>query len=195
MDKTINYVISKLKVISKLQSGNKLMIEDNRINIMECDKNSWDRFIKWWLGETRQSTIDKLQSFYMEIKDMITILAIHSSENQNTLTRLSTELSSSIRGLNNLMLTYTEDRTITSQLETLSENFQLEVSRINTILSPYKTPTPPSPHIPPTPQSPHIPPTPQSPSKATGATQPLLIDIEYDNVSHNYDDMDDDIYD
>lgn len=134
MDKTINYIISKLKVISKLQSGNKLMIEDTRINIMECDKNTWDRLIKWWLGENRQTTLDKLQSFHMEIKDTISILATHPTENQHILTRLSSELTSAIRGLNNLMLTYAQDRTITSQLETLSENFTIETKRISSIL-------------------------------------------------------------
>jgi hypothetical protein len=166
MDKTINYIISKLKVISKLQSGNKLMIEDNRINIMECDKNSWDRFIKWWLGETRQTTLDKLQSFYMEIKDVINILATHPAENQNTLTRLSTELSSSIRGLNNLMLTYSEDRTVTSQLETLSENFSLEITRITTIITPFL-------HTTSSPKPKQI--------------SPSLIDIEYESNSSELD--------
>lgn len=130
MDKSVNHILSKLKVLSKLQSGQKLMIEDLRISIMECDKNNWDRFVKWWLGETRHSTLDKLQGFYLEIRDTITSLSAHPKDNFTALSRISHELSCAMRGLSNLMLTYQGDRTIVSHLETLYENFNYEVKRV-----------------------------------------------------------------
>lgn len=139
MDKSINDLLSKLKVLSKLQSGQKLMIEDMRIQIMECDRNNWDRFLKWWLGETRYSTLDKLQGFYLEIKDLITVLTSHPSEQQKTLERVYGELTSAMRGLHNLMLTYQGDRTVVSQLETLTENFNIEIMRIEKSLKPLKS--------------------------------------------------------
>ena len=135
MDKSVNYILSKLKVLSKLQSGQKLMIEDSKISIMECDKSNWDRFVKWWLGETRHSTLDKLQGFYLEIRDIINTLSAHPEDHATTLRRLSHELSSSMRGLNNLMLSYQDDRTIVSHLETLYENFNIEVKRVQDIVS------------------------------------------------------------
>jgi len=140
MDKSINDLLSKLKVLSKLQSGQKLMIEDMRIQIMECDKNNWDRFLKWWLGETRYSTLDKLQGFYLEIKDLITLLTARSNEQHKILERIYGELTAAMRGLHNLMLTYQEDRTIVSQLETLTENFNIEIVRIENCLNSLKSP-------------------------------------------------------
>lgn len=137
MSNSVNYLLSKLKVLSKVQSGQKLMIEDSKIQIMECDKNNWDRFIKWWLGETRHTTLDKLEGFYLEIKDMISTLVQDPIKNQVTLERLSHELNASVRGLKNLMLTYQYDRTIVSQLETLAENFDLEIKRVLEVINEY----------------------------------------------------------
>tara|TARA_R100001163_G_scaffold41949_1_gene31729 strand:+ start:4713 stop:5303 length:591 start_codon:yes stop_codon:yes gene_type:complete len=138
MDRSIDYLLSKLKVLSKLQFGQKLIFEDSKIQIMETDKNNWARFVKWWLGETRYSTLDKLQGFFHEIKDIITKLAKeaeNSTEKQQTLNRIQTELTSAMRGLNNLILTYQDDHTVVSQLETLTENFNIEINRLNDILA------------------------------------------------------------
>ena len=104
---------------------------DSNIEIYECEKNNWDRFVKWWLGETRYKTIDKLQGFYLEIKDIIFVLLSDIEKNAVALERLSVELNSGIRGLENLMLTYQHDQTVVSQLETLSENFKLEMQKVN----------------------------------------------------------------
>lgn len=131
MDRSINYILSKLKVLAKLQSGQKLIVNDSNIEIYECEKNNWDRFVKWWLGETRYKTIDKLQGFYLEIKDIIFVLLSDIEKNAVALERLSVELNSGIRGLENLMLTYQHDQTVVSQLETLSENFKLEMQKVN----------------------------------------------------------------
>ena len=129
--RSINYILSKLKVLAKLQSGQKLIVNDSNIEIYECEKNNWDRFVKWWLGETRYKTIDKLQGFYLEIKDIIFVLLSDIEKNAVALERLSVELNSGIRGLENLMLTYQHDQTVVSQLETLSENFKLEMQKVN----------------------------------------------------------------
>lgn len=134
MDKSIHYILSKLKVLSKLQSGQKLVVNDSNMEIYECDQSNWDRFVKWWLGETRYKTIDKLQGFYLEIKDVITALIINPEKHEITLERLNLELNAGIRGMSNLMLTYQNDQTIVSQLETLSENFHLEMDRISKAL-------------------------------------------------------------
>lgn len=130
MDKSIHYILSKLKVIGKLQSGQKLVVNDSNMEIYECDKNNWDRFVKWWLGETRYKTVDKLQGFYLEVKDIVNTLLHDLEKNEMNLERLSLELNAAIRGISNLMLTYQHDQTIVAQLEILSENFTLEAEKI-----------------------------------------------------------------
>lgn len=134
MDKILNDLLCKLKVLSKIQSGQKIIIDETKINILDCDRNKWDRFMKWWLGASRYTMIDKLNSLYFELKDMINMLAKNLKNNHHTLDRLNNEIISAVRGINNLMLTYQDDRTIVSQLETISENFDMEITRINGLL-------------------------------------------------------------
>ena len=134
MEKSVHYLISKLKVIGKINAGQKLVVGDSKIEIMECNKNNWDRFLKWWLGETRYTTIDKLCGFYNEVKDTLTILIEDIEENKIHLERIGCELNSSIRGLSNLMLSYQDDQTVVSELEILSENFKIEKNRIDNAL-------------------------------------------------------------
>jgi hypothetical protein len=133
MDKNLDSILSKLKVISKIESGHKILVEDSQIHIMECDKSSLDRFRKWWLGETRQTTMSKLRGLYLEVHDIIQELGNSIELNQNVLERLRNEITNSLRGLQNLMITYQNDRTIVSQLETLVENFRLEIKQIEHI--------------------------------------------------------------
>jgi len=131
MDKSINDLLCKLKVLSKIQSGQKIMIDDMKILILECDRNRWDRIVKWWFGENRYTMMDKLSGLYIEVKDMINILSENPKKNKYTLERLTNEMIGSMRGLNNLIITYSNDRTTTSALENLSENFKIEINRIN----------------------------------------------------------------
>jgi len=133
MDKNFDTILSKLKVISKIESGHKILVEDNQIHIMECDKRHLDRLRKWWLGETRYTTMSKLRALYLEVHDIIQELANLSELNQISLNRIRAEITNSLRGLENLMNTYQQDRTIVSQLETLVENFKLEIKQIDYI--------------------------------------------------------------
>jgi len=131
MDKNLDSILSKLKVISKIESGHKILVEDSQIHIMECDKSSFDRFRKWWIGETRQTTMSKLRGLYLEVHD--TIQELNNTMNQIPLERLRNEITNSLRGLKNLIITYQNDRTIVSKLETLIENFLLEIKQIDQI--------------------------------------------------------------
>lgn len=133
MDKSFHYIIARLKVLSKISAGQKLVVGDSNIQIMESS-NNWDRFVKWWLGETRYTTLDKLGGFYREVRDCISELLEYPEQNKSNLERLNHEMSSGLRGLNNLMLSYQDDHTIVSQMETLSENFQIEKEKIEKII-------------------------------------------------------------
>ena len=70
----------------------------------------------------------------MEFKDLVRELEMDISKHRVTLKRLLTELNASLRGLSNLMLTYANDKTIVSQLETLHENFNIEINHLKELL-------------------------------------------------------------
>jgi hypothetical protein len=130
MDKTVHHILCKLKVLNKIETGQNLVIDDINFKIYDCKRNSWDRFLKWWLGEDRYTTANKLEGFYLEIKDLITALLTDTNANKTNIQRLSNELNNSFVGIDNLMITYQHDKTIISQLETVKENFKLELSRL-----------------------------------------------------------------
>lgn len=135
MEKSVNSVISKLKVLSKIQSGQKLLMDDNNFTVIE-KKYHWERFIKWWLGENRHATTNKLDSFYMEINQIVTrmIENYDDSKDKMILERLKNELGGALTGLANLINTYQHDQNVTSRLETVSENLTLEMNKISEFL-------------------------------------------------------------
>lgn len=135
MEKSVNSVISKLKVLSKIQSGQKLLMDDNNFTVIE-KKYHWERFLKWWLGENRHATTNKLDSFYMEINQLVTrmIETYDDSKDRVILERLKNELGGALTGLSNLVNTYQHDQTVTAKLETVSENLNLEMKKIDEFL-------------------------------------------------------------
>lgn len=134
MDKTINNIISKLKTLSKIESGQNLIITDNHFHIYDCQKSQIDRLTKWWHQETRYTTITKLDGFYLEIKDICNTLLADPMKNNVIVSRLHRELGCSLEGLDNLKSTYHVDKTICSQIETLRENFNVEIERLHTCI-------------------------------------------------------------
>ena len=143
MDKAVHNTLCKLKVLSKIIPGQNLIINENNFKIVDCQKSNWERFLKWWLGEDRHATTNKLQNFYVELKELISCL-INDNEypalrqgagiNKINLERLQKELQNSVNGLDNMIKTYELDKTMTSELETLKENFLLELNRLNKTL-------------------------------------------------------------
>lgn len=145
MDRNITQVIIKLKVLSKIQSGQKIMVDDSKIVIMECQKNKWDRFVKWWQGETRQKTIEKLCHFYAELEQMLDQLVEKylssdtsnrkESNSRDILIRLVDEMKKSLDGVGNLIETYSKDQTTVAELETWVENIQLKIEKISQVVN------------------------------------------------------------
>lgn len=131
MDKTINNVISKLKTLGKIESGQNLIISDNLFHIYDCHKSQMDRLSKWWHQETRYTTITKLDGFYLEIKDICNTLLADPIKNNVVISRFHRELVTSLIGLDNLKSTYQTDKTTCSQIETLHENLNVEIERLH----------------------------------------------------------------
>ena len=94
-----------------------------------------DRLKKWWSGETRYTTLSKLRAIYLEVNDVIQDYSQCVNTNSVSLERLKLEITNSIRGLENLMITYKEDRMIVSELETLVENYKLLIRSINDLIN------------------------------------------------------------
>jgi len=131
MNKTVHHTLCKLKVMSKIEPGQNLLVSESNFKVVNCKDSNWERFLKWWLGENRYKTTTKLEKFSVELRDLITNLLSDVKENESHLTRLQTELASAMHGLESLKDTYSDDKTVISQLEILQENLQIELNRLD----------------------------------------------------------------
>ncbi len=128
---TLEEILINLSLISKIENGNKLIINDKYINI----DNSYFNFVTRWLfGSSRMNTIEFIremlnQSFLHGIK----LIQEDSESSNQLLLRLNSELKNSINGLNNLKQTYYTDKAIQAKIDVMIENIrdQLELKLKN----------------------------------------------------------------
>jgi hypothetical protein len=128
---TLEEILINLSLISKIDNGNKLVINDKYINI----DNSYFNFVTRWLfGSSRMNTMEFIremlnQSFLHGIK----LIQEDSESSNQLLLRLNSELKNSINGLNNLKQTYYTDKAIQAKIDVMIENIrdQLELKLKN----------------------------------------------------------------
>jgi hypothetical protein len=108
-------ILVNLKVISKLEPNIKL--ETDGILFKQVDWSifpEWAR--RWWYGQSRTIIINKIKQLY---KNSFSI--VKNSDKVAKL-RILKAVSDSINGLTNLKQTYSEDSTITSQIDVIIED-------------------------------------------------------------------------
>lgn len=129
----LDIIYTKLKILSKVEPGEKIIIKDHTIEVVDFSTYNLARVRKWYWDETRVSIRQKLKEFYRDIEDLVNNLTnnpprfLDMDELKMTLSRLLKDLCKSSTGIKNLVLTYNEDKTTRSELETVLE-------RINNIL-------------------------------------------------------------
>jgi len=133
----IDLVCSKLKILGKLEPGEKIIFQDQTIEVIDFSTYNLGRVRKWYHDETRVSIRQKLKDFYRDVEDITNTLLnnpptfINETELKSLLDRLLRDLKKSTKGVNNLILTYNEDKTTRSELENVLEKIQSIVRRIH----------------------------------------------------------------
>ena len=126
---TAEDVFVNLRLISKIEVGNKLVQTKKHINI---DTSYFKSITRWFRGANRNDTI-KFMSFVFtkafELNDKL--LEYKSEDSIQTLLRLNSELKNSITGLVNITHTYSYDKLIQSEIDVMIDNIQ---SRLDTNL-------------------------------------------------------------
>ena len=144
IDNNLNRIFINLKIISNIKEFDKLsgLLDD----IIEIDNAGITQPIRrWWHGRNRNETIDFLNTFISEtfliidntLSNEITgtpNINFFKESNNNILQRFLLELTNSIKGLNNLKITYNYDIKFKSQLDTLIEGIQFRVDKIKEAL-------------------------------------------------------------
>lgn len=137
----INQIYIILKIISNIKEYDKLIKTAD--NIIEIDNGNYTQaFRRWWNGHNRNETIEFLKDFiynqtFKIIDDTLDneldnkkTVNFFKETNHNILQKFLLELKNSIKGLQNLKITYSKDITITSNLDQIIEEIQFRIERI-----------------------------------------------------------------
>ena len=134
-------VFTSLKIISNLKEYDKLIINDNKY--IDIDNPSYLQFMRrWWNGRNRLNTLTYLKDFVY--KDAFIIIDntlqnemknnhnhnFFQHSNHNILQKFLIELKNSIRGLQNLKITYNVDVSFKSQLDIIIEEIEFRIEKI-----------------------------------------------------------------
>ena len=137
----LDIILSKLKIIAKLEPTEKIIFNDHTIEVVDFTTYNMMRVKKWYHEETRVSIRQKIKDFYRDIEEFAGTLInnppsfISKEDIDIVLDRLCKNLKESINGIKNLNISYNEDKTTRSELETVQERINITVSKIERALS------------------------------------------------------------
>jgi hypothetical protein len=133
----LDNILCRLKIIAKIEPGEKIIISDDTIDIIDFSTYNVGRMRKYYHGETRISITQKLKDFFRDVEDLVNSLIsdntpthIKQEDVELILKRLLNDLVNSLLGIKNLILTYNEDKTTRSELETIHERIDIVIGRI-----------------------------------------------------------------
>jgi len=119
-DLNLEDVFINLRLISKINQGEKLLQTDKHINI---DTSYFQVVTRWFRGASRNETISFIQKVLaksFEFSDKL--IEDEIDESSQKLLRLNTDLKNSLEGLANLKVTYMYDKLIQSEIDVLIDN-------------------------------------------------------------------------
>jgi hypothetical protein len=116
----IEDIFVNLRLISKIEVGNKLIQSDKYVNI---DSSYFQFFTRWFNGVNRNDSlqfIGQVITKAFEFNDKI--IDDNTEETAQILLRLNTDLKNAIGGLTNLKQTYYNDKLIQSEIDVMIDN-------------------------------------------------------------------------
>ena len=142
-----NGIILNLKIISQIKEKEKLTIKEECLSI---DKNGFFQGVsRWFSNSNRVETLNNIEIIYKSAfnmtKDILKKIKNNEEEQlENSkdfeenptqiFQRLSYDLRNSIKGLNNLKITYKNDVSIVTRIDILINNINNHIKNIEDIL-------------------------------------------------------------
>ena len=122
---TLDDIFVNLRVLSKLEIGNKLVKNNKYINI---DTSYLQFLYRWYNGINRNNTIEFINPILEKAFDISEqLIELKSEESAQLLYRLNTELKNSVNGLLNLKQTYNFDKLIQSEIDVMIDNIRIKL--------------------------------------------------------------------
>jgi hypothetical protein len=115
-------IFVNLSLISKIESGDKIILNDKHINI---DSSYFQFFTRWINGSGRNETIQFISMILNKAFEHNDRLIGESTDaSAQLLFRLNSDLKNSINGLNNLKQTYSMDKLIQSEIDVFIDDIR-----------------------------------------------------------------------
>lgn len=152
-------VLTNLKILSNIRPNDKLS-NDNEGTLIIDKPYMFQGAVRWWYSDSRDNTVEHLEKIIQDtfkIIDQVYSSEItqnngsdiennyyykHSlpnnyfkSENSAQLQRFSNELNNTIKGLENLKITYKNDIKICSRVDVIVEKINIRIKKINGLLT------------------------------------------------------------
>jgi hypothetical protein len=119
-DLNLEDVFINLRLISKINQGEKLLQTDKHINI---DTSYFQVITRWFRGASRNESISFIQKILAKAFDFSDkLIEDEIDESSQKLLRLNTDLKNCLEGLANLKVTYMYDKLIQSEIDVLIDN-------------------------------------------------------------------------
>jgi hypothetical protein len=152
-------VLTNLKILSNIKTNDKLSKDDNNILIIDAPYYGQGA-VRWWYSDSRDETIKHLENIITNTFKLIDNVYssevtnvtgndiennyyykhtlpknYFKSENSQQLQTFSIELKNSIKGLENLKLTYKNDISVCSKIDVLIEKINIRIKKVNSLLT------------------------------------------------------------
>jgi hypothetical protein len=134
-------VFINLKIISNIKEYDKLITNENKQ--IDIDTSSYLQFMRrWWNGRNRSNTLTYLKDYVYKDAFIIIDTTLQNEmknkynnnffeqSNHNILQKFLVEFKNSIRGLQNLKITYNNDVSFRSQLDVIIEEIEFRIEKI-----------------------------------------------------------------
>lgn len=122
----VDNILINIRLISKIDVGNKIITNDKYIDI---DTSYFPSLFRWYYEIDRKKNIEYIISIYERAFQLIEKL----KKNKNTilLNRLINELKQSITGIFNYKQTYITDKLFQSEIDILIDNIRNKIDEAN----------------------------------------------------------------
>jgi len=118
-------IFVNLRLISKIEVGNKLIQSEKHVNI---DNSYFSSIVRWYYGCNRKETIKFINIILQKSFELNDKLLIEKNENSaQILLRLNNDFKNALNGLNNLKQTYSSDKLIQSEIDVMIDNITLKL--------------------------------------------------------------------
>jgi len=122
----IDYIFINLKLITKIESGNKICINNNFINI---DTSYFKPLTRWYNDINRNDNLNFIKNIINNSFSLSEELI--KTNNTSLLNRLNNEFKYIIPGLINYKQTYYADKLFQSEIDVLIENIKYKIEQNN----------------------------------------------------------------